>query len=100
MNGDRGFLQPTLVLSVLTAGLAWRSGAWAGTPPVVGVLEFLDGASLHGRLRSMGPERGVAWEHPEAKQVIEFRPANLASIVFDNVKPIETPSKPTCRFRF
>src|SRR5262245_19651228 len=89
-----------IILSLCCAYLAFGGRSSAQTPPPVGVLEFLDGASLHGRLRSMSPERGVGWEHPEAQQLIEFRPANLASIVFDNVKPIVTPSKPTCRFRF
>src|SRR5438034_11460008 len=69
------------ILAASCVLLALWSSAWADTPSALGVLEFLDGASLHGRLRSMSPERGVGWEHPEAKQLIEFRPANLASIV-------------------
>ncbi len=92
-----------MTLTLLTAAwtlLAICSTASADTPASDGVLEFLDGASLHGRLRSMSAERGIGWEHPEAKKLIELRPSNLASIVFDNVKPIMTPWKPTCRFRF
>ena len=77
-----------------TATEAPRGGATAG------VIEFLDGSVLHGRLRSMNPERGVGWEHPEAKQLIEFRPGNLASILFEGAKPISTELRPTCRFRF
>ncbi len=65
-----------------------------------GLLEFFDGAALHGRLQSMNPDRGVGWEHPEALKQIDFRPVNIASIQFDDVKSITTTVKPTCRFRF
>src|SRR5262245_42011834 len=100
MSGDPLQLRATTIAFTLCAFLVSCGGARADTPPEGGILEFLDGAFLHGRLRSMSAERGVGWEHPEAKQLIEFRPANLASIVFDNVKPIVMESKPTCRFRF
>ncbi|MCI0536494.1 MAG: hypothetical protein L0Z50_14835 [Verrucomicrobiales bacterium] len=89
-----------LILTACCVWLALGSTALADPAPTAGILEFLDGASLHGRLRSMSPERGVGWEHPEAKQLIQFRPANLASIVFENVKPVLPQSKHTCRFRF
>lgn len=65
-----------------------------------GVLEFLDGASLHGRLLSVNTGRGVGWEHAEARESIEFRPANLASILFNDARTIVLESRPTCRFRF
>src|SRR5439155_2203131 len=44
--------------------------------------------------------RGVGWEYPEARQLIEFRPSNIASIVFENARAINSQSKSTCRFRF
>src|SRR5438874_3033613 len=88
----------------LAAGLVGVSfcGATVVAEPTqsAAVLEFLDGASLHGRLRSMNTERGVGWEYPEAKQLIEFRPSNIASIIFEGARPITARSHPTCRFRF
>jgi len=99
-NCRSGKAKAKTILVAAYLSLALWSAALADSAPAAGVLEFLDGASLHGHLHSMSPERGVSWEHPEAKQLIEFRPVNIGSIVFDNVKPIVTQSKPTCRFRF
>ena len=87
---------PLIRLLLAAFTLAKVQGAEAPS----GLIEFFDGGSLHGRLHSMNPERGVAWEHPEALKRIEFRPANIASIQFDEVKPVTSSVKPTCRFRF
>ncbi|MBM3838320.1 MAG: hypothetical protein FJ398_10205 [Verrucomicrobia bacterium] len=64
------------------------------------LLQFLDGASVHGRLRSMDTNQGVQWEHPAAKNVIQFQPAGIASIKFENAQRVSAESKPTCWFRF
>lgn len=68
--------------------------------PFTGLLQFLDGSLLHGALTSVESERGIRWEHPEAKQPIDFRPANLSSIHFDKVLSDMTRSPYKCRFRF
>lgn len=65
-----------------------------------GLLQFLDGSRLHGRLRSADPASGVSWEHPEAKALIGFAPTNLAWIRFERVAELELRRKPTCRFLF
>ena len=68
MSGEsRSTTEPATRLLALCVFLTLWSSVLADTAPAIGVLEFLDGASLHGRLRSMSPERGVGWEHPEAK---------------------------------
>jgi len=64
------------------------------------LLQFLDGASVHGRLRSMDTNQGVQWEHPAAKNLIQFQPAGIASIKFENAQRVNAESKPTCWFRF
>lgn len=73
-------------------------------PPLVPVegdlLQFLDGSSLHGHLASVDTNRGVAWRHPDAAGAIEFRPANLAWIRFDQALPVTNRVPPDCRFQF
>jgi hypothetical protein len=64
------------------------------------LLQFLDGASLHGQLRSMDKEQGVQWQHPAAKKPIKFKPANLAWIKFENAEQVASAVKPTCWFQF
>ncbi|MBI4659815.1 MAG: hypothetical protein HY735_13325 [Verrucomicrobia bacterium] len=64
------------------------------------LLQFLDGASLHGRLQAMDTNRGVQWEHPAAKNEIDFKPEGIALIRFENVQRIGSESKPTCWFQF
>lgn len=64
------------------------------------VLQFLDGALLHGRLQSMDTNRGIQWEHPAAKNIINFRPSGIASIKFENAQRVSSQAKPTCWFQF
>jgi hypothetical protein len=70
------------------------------TEPTGDLLQFLDGSSLHGRLHSISPAEGVGWQHPEAKDIIEFKPANIACIRFENPRSVMAQEKPGCRFRF
>lgn len=94
--------------------LAWLVGAVgaraaeaapsSGPPPAArgfdDLLQLFDGSSLHGRLRSMDQTRGVRWEHPDAHQPIDFLPANIAWIRFDESQPVVQRQRPSCRFRF
>jgi hypothetical protein len=74
------------------------------TPPPRAVstdlLQFLDGSFVHGRLQSALANKGLAWEHPDARGLIELRPTNIAWIRFEKAKPVAAPSQPGCRFRF
>ena len=72
----------------------------SSVPSFRDLLQFLDGSSLHGKLRSMMNGNGVRWEHPDARQPIDFKLSNLAWIRFENPKPVAPEIKPTCRFRF
>lgn len=63
-------------------------------------LQFLDGSSLHGKLSAIDPSQGIAWEHPDAKAPIRFKPDNLAWIRFEKPTPINLRNQPGCRFRF
>lgn len=64
------------------------------------VLEFLDGSTLHGNLRSIDAERGLRWEYPAAKQPLEFKPDNLAWLRFPLAAQPVRNAETTCQFRF
>ena len=64
------------------------------------LLQFLDGSSVHGRLQSATAGARLAWEHPDARGPIQFRPTNIAWIRFEKAKPVAAQSQPGCRFRF
>ncbi len=68
--------------------------------PSSGLLQFLDGSSLHGQLQFMNPDQGVAWQHPDVKRLLEFKPTYLSWIKFEQAKPVATVSPPANRFRF
>src|SRR6476469_7442569 len=48
------------------------------TAPKGDVLQFIDGATLHGSLGSMNRADGVGWVHPDVQGPILFRPTDLA----------------------
>ena len=64
------------------------------------LLQFVDGASIHGRLRQMSSGGAVEWEHPDARVPIEFGPSNIAWIRFEKPRTVNAPGQPGCRFRF
>lgn len=68
--------------------------------PSSGLLQFLDGSSLHGQLQFMNPEQGVAWQHPDVTNLLEFKPTYLSWIKFEQAKPVASASAPASRFRF
>ena len=64
------------------------------------LLQFMDGSALHGVLHSIDPQKGVRWQQPDAKQLIEFTPLNLHQVKLAHARPALTNPPPTCRFRF
>lgn len=55
---------------------------------------------MHGWLRSADGTNGVRWQHPAAKQLIAFRPTNIARIGFEQAQSISPPPPLSCWFRF
>jgi hypothetical protein len=76
------------------------SGKAATAVEANSLLQFLDGSSLHGQLRSIDLNGGIEWVHPGAINPIRFRPDNLAWIRFEKPRAINSLGQPTCRFRF
>src|SRR5512133_734313 len=92
-----------LVWSCSSAAAAQAAPAREGSAPLRSdpalagdILQFLDGSSLHGRLRSISTDQGVGWAHPDAKHVIQFRQTNLAWIRFAAPQAVLTADKPSC----
>lgn len=90
------------IVSAQATKAAEESEASAAKPPsqpFSGIMQFLDGSSLHGRLEGVDPSKGVQWRHPDSAQPIRFKPSNLAWIGFERPEAIPSPADPTCRFR-
>lgn len=64
-----------------------------------GLLQLQDGSSLHGALDSILAETGLTWEHPAARQPLQLRLTNIASVRFEQTAPAE-PFESTSRFYF
>lgn len=86
---------------ILLLCLSMRSlSASQSLQPFSDLLQFLDGAALHGKLHSVDLEQGLQWEHPAARQVLKLKPTGLAWIKFEQAQRVETESQPTCWFQF
>ena len=59
-------------------------------------LSFFDGATLRGKLVSIDPKQGLTWRHPEAKEPIVFRTANVHEVRFDPQLTEATNIQATC----
>ena len=93
------------LLHVQTTGwAATQSGITTSVEPssqsTSDVLQFLDGALLHGELLGMDTEEGIHWKYPVANDVIKFKPTGVARIKFEKPRPIAVQSQPTCRMLF
>ena len=62
------------------------------------VIEFVDGSMLHGQLRQMDADRGLAWENPDAKNPIHFQPGHIDFIRFARADAMNL--APTCHLQF
>ncbi len=89
-----------LVLTLVVPSVGQTTNSTEATNTTTGILQFLDGSLLHGKLLSVDPSKGLAWAHPDAKNPIQFRETNIEAIRFEKSKPIVPSSTPTCWFRF
>jgi hypothetical protein len=62
------------------------------------VLQFLDGAVLHGALKGVDVARGLRWEHPDAKAPFDLMPADLDFLRLNQAKSMALAS--SCHVRF
>jgi hypothetical protein len=64
-----------------------KAEASASAPKPGDTLLFLNRDALHGKLVSIDPARGVAWQSPASPRPLEFKIANIAEIRLDDRKP-------------
>jgi hypothetical protein len=65
-----------------------------------GILQFLDGSSLHGNLSGIGSHQGLRWFHPAAKDPLQFSFANLSLVRFEKADPAPHSFTASSRFQF
>ncbi len=87
------------ILILLCAAIPNASAAEEGRPRS-GVLQFLDGSNLHGKLREITRTNGLVWEHLAAKEPLGLLLTNISSIRFDRAQPPEHSFKASARFHF
>jgi hypothetical protein len=85
-------------LPILIALLAFASSVFADSAP--GLIQLFDGTSLHGTLKSISTQKGIAWDFPAARGPLVLKPDNISGIRFESAESTNRPNKPTCRFRF
>ncbi len=70
----------------------------AAAPATDDLLQFLDGAVLHGALQSVDAARGLRWQHPDAKTPFDLMPAHVDFVRFPQAKSLAL--TPSCHIRF
>ena len=82
---------------IMLCCLASRAQETAQRP---GILHLTDGSLLHGRLSEIeGPGR-LVWNHPAAKEPLQFSLTNMASVRFEEAIAQKHDFTPTARFQF
>lgn len=62
------------------------------------LLQFLDGAVLHGALKGVDAAHGLRWEHPDANGAFDLMPAHVDFVRFPQAKSLAL--APSCHVRF
>ncbi len=66
----------------------------------LGILQLTDSSLLHGALNSISSSNGLVWQHPAAKEPLQFSLSNLHLVRFESAEPPTRDFTPTCRFEF
>ncbi|HEY3856791.1 MAG TPA: hypothetical protein VGO67_20595 [Verrucomicrobiae bacterium] len=77
-----------------------RAHASTSTNNPLDSLFLRDGDMLYGKLLSIEPDQSVRWQHPDASEVIEFKPDVIAKIEFGAMKSAAAQSNSSCRVYF
>jgi hypothetical protein len=87
---------------ITLASTLWSTLAATNSPatPPEGLLQFIDGSVLHGRLESIQTDQGLTWNYRSAKQPLLFAPTNLATVRFEQAQSAASNFQPNCRFQF
>jgi len=80
------FLVALCFLLAAPANPAFGAAATNAAPAPSELLQFLDGAVLHGALQGVDAARGLRWEHPDAKTPFDLMPAHVDFVRFTQAK--------------
>jgi hypothetical protein len=92
------FLVALCFLLAAPANPAFGAAATNAAPAPSELLQFLDGAVLHGALQGVDAARGLRWEHPDAKTPFDLMPAHVDFVRFTQAKSLAL--APSCHIRF
>jgi hypothetical protein len=94
-----GRMQPGDVFQLMGTPPQARTISVPATEVVPGdLLQFLDGATLHGALQGMDAGLGLRWRHPDATKAFDLQPAHVDFLRFSHAQPVT--NSPNCHFRF
>lgn len=65
-----------------------------------GLLQLLDGSSLHGSLDSITAQTGLKWQYPAAQSPLQLRLTNIAAVRFEQAEAGHQPFESSSRFYF
>jgi hypothetical protein len=68
--------------------------------PRRGVIQLLDGSSLHGALRSITDTNGLAWDYSAAQEPLRFLLTNISTVRFERAEAPAHSFKASSRFHF
>jgi hypothetical protein len=86
-----------LILILISSCLTLPVNAAPAAPPT-DLLQFLNGAVLHGSFKGMDTNSGLRWQHPDAKSPFAFQPAHIDFVRFAQSQPMNVSS--ACQFHF
>ncbi len=92
-------MRVVFALLLLIAQTGWSAEVTSPNPRP-GLLQLLDGSTLHGSLRLIEQTNGLSWKHPAANSPLELLLTNVNLVRFDKADRIEHSFKPSCRFHF
>jgi hypothetical protein len=85
---------------ILFAALLFPATPALDLPGRSGILQLMDGSSLHGLLSNIDETNGVKWSYPGAKAPLQFSLTNLLSVRFEKAEPAAHAFTAACRFHF
>jgi hypothetical protein len=92
---------PALCLCLAALAGSFAAPAHAQAAPAAGggdLLQFLNGAVLHGTLKEVDAAHGLRWEHPDAATPFDLMPGHVDFVRFPQAKSLAL--TPSCHIRF
>jgi hypothetical protein len=85
------------ILSLILCSAGLLSAQETNRPAI---LQLMDGSLLHGALGGIDGTNRLVWDHPAAKEPLQFSLANMASLRFEEASATKLDFTPTARLQF